>query len=70
MTSRRYVLTQYGTIDSAVAATRLGAVDYVTKTFRIEELRTRLERAAKAVELQQGNQLLRGQLRTRPALAA
>src|SRR3979411_1606026 len=25
------VLTQYGTIDSAVAATRLGAVDYVTK---------------------------------------
>jgi len=26
------VLTQYGTIDSAVAATRLGAVDYVTET--------------------------------------
>jgi DNA-binding NtrC family response regulator len=35
------VLTQYGTIDSAVTATRLGAVDYVTKPFRIEELRTR-----------------------------
>src|SRR5579864_2363898 len=33
------VLTQYGTIDSAVAATRLGAIDYVTKPFRIEELR-------------------------------
>ena len=47
------VLTQYGTIDSAVAATRLGAVDYVTKPFRIEELRSRLERAARAVELQQ-----------------
>jgi DNA-binding NtrC family response regulator len=60
------VLTQYGTIDSAVTATRLGAVDYVTKPFRIEELRTRLERAAKAVELQQENQLLREQLRTRP----
>jgi DNA-binding NtrC family response regulator len=29
------VLTQYGTIDSAVAATRLGAVDYVTKPFRV-----------------------------------
>jgi DNA-binding NtrC family response regulator len=51
------VLTQYGTIDSAVTATRLGAVDYVTKPFRIEELRTRLERAARAVELQQENQL-------------
>ena len=41
------VLTQYGTIDSAVAATRLGAVDYVTKPFRIEELRSRLERATR-----------------------
>src|SRR5215475_10269538 len=60
------VLTQYGTIDSAVTATRLGAVDYVTKPFRIEELRSRLERAARAVELQQENQLLREQLRTRP----
>jgi two-component system response regulator HydG len=60
------VLTHYGTIDSAVAATRLGAVDYVTKPFRIEELRSRLERAARAVELQQENHLLREQLRTRP----
>lgn len=60
------VLTQYGTIDSAVAATRLGAVDYVTKPFRIEELRSRLERAARAVELQLENNLLREQLRTRP----
>src|ERR1700681_1383936 len=60
------VLTQYGTIDSAVTATRLGASDYVTKPFRIEELRSRLERAARAVELQQENQLLREQLRTRP----
>jgi DNA-binding NtrC family response regulator len=41
------VLTQYGTIDSAVAATRMGAIDYVTKPFRIEELRARLERASR-----------------------
>src|ERR1700737_5578148 len=60
------VLTQYGTIDSAVAATRLGAIDYVTKPFRIEELSARLGRAARAVELQQENHLLREQLRTRP----
>jgi DNA-binding NtrC family response regulator len=60
------VLTQYGTIDSAVAATRLGALDYVTKPFRVEELRSRLERAVHAVELQQENRLLREQLRTRP----
>src|SRR5256714_2894550 len=60
------VLTQYGTIDSAVAATRLGAIDYVTKPFRIDELRVCLERAARAVALQQENLLLREQLRTRP----
>jgi DNA-binding NtrC family response regulator len=38
------VLTQYGTIESALEVTRMGAVDYVTKPFRIEELRFRLER--------------------------
>ena len=60
------VLTQYGTIESAVEVTRLGAVDYVTKPFRIEELRSRLERVARAVELLEENRLLREQLRTRP----
>ncbi len=56
------VLTQYGTIDSAIEATRIGARDYVTKPFRIEELRTRLDRAIQAVDLQQENRLLREQL--------
>jgi len=41
-------------------------MDYVTKPFRIEELRARLERVARAVELQQENRVLREQLRTRP----
>jgi DNA-binding NtrC family response regulator len=45
------VLTQYGTIESAVEVTRMGAVDSVTKPFRLEELRSRLERVARAVEL-------------------
>jgi DNA-binding NtrC family response regulator len=60
------VLTQYGSIESAVQTTRLGAMDYVTKPFRIEELRSRLERVARAVELQRENRLLREQLRNRP----
>jgi len=63
------VVTGYGSIDSAVSATRLGAVDYVTKPFRVEELRTRIERVAKAVELQQDNRLLREQLKNSPVLA-
>src|SRR5579871_1515659 len=52
------VLTQYGSIDSAVELTRLGAIDYVTKPFLIDELRSRLQRAMRAVELQQENRLL------------
>ena len=38
------VLTQYGTIETAVEATRLGATDYVTKPFHVEELRAKIER--------------------------
>jgi DNA-binding NtrC family response regulator len=60
------MLTQYGTIDSAVEATRMGAADYVTKPFRVEELRARLEHVAHSVELKRENRLLREQVRTRP----
>jgi len=56
------VLTQYGSIDSAIEATRHGAIDYVTKPFRIDELRTRLEKAIHECDLQQENRLLRDQL--------
>jgi two-component system response regulator HydG len=60
------MLTQYGTIDSAVQATRLGAADYVTKPFRVEELRARLEQVMHGVDLKRENRLLREQVRTRP----
>ncbi|HEV3375449.1 MAG TPA: sigma-54 dependent transcriptional regulator [Candidatus Acidoferrum sp.] len=60
------VLTQYGTIDSAVEATRMGAADYVTKPFHVEDLQTRLMRVARDADLRRENQLLREQLRTRP----
>src|SRR5262249_11557169 len=56
------VLTQYGTIDSAIEATKTGALDYVTKPFRIEELRARLERAKHEVDLLQENRMLRDQV--------
>ena len=60
------VLTQYGSIDSAVTATRMGAVDYVTKPFHIEDLRARLERVARDLDLDRENRLLREQLRSKP----
>lgn len=60
------VLTQYGTIETAVAATRLGARDYVTKPFHVEELRAKIERLIESVELDHENRVLREQLRTRP----
>ena len=60
------MLTQYGTIETAVAATQLGAKDYVTKPFHLQELRTKIERLVQSVELDQENRILREQLRTRP----
>ncbi len=60
------MLTQFGTIDSAVEATRMGAADYVTKPFRVAELRTKLGRLVHSLETDQENRVLREQLRTRP----
>ncbi|MBI3668709.1 MAG: sigma-54-dependent Fis family transcriptional regulator, partial [Acidobacteria bacterium] len=60
------MLTQYGTIETAVEATRLGAMDYVTKPFHVQELRAKLERLVHAIEVDQENRVLREQLRSRP----
>ncbi len=60
------MLTQYGTIETAIEATRLGATDYVTKPFHVEELRTKLDRLVHSIEVDQENRLLREQLRSRP----
>ncbi len=60
------VLTQYGSIETAVEATRLGANDYVTKPYHVDELRAKLERVVHAQQLEQENRVLREELRSRP----
>jgi DNA-binding NtrC family response regulator len=56
----------YGTIESAVEATRLGAYDFVVKPFRIEELKLTLERIVQKVLLVRENEFLRSQMLGRP----
>lgn len=56
------MLTGYGTIEAAVEALRLGAVDYLTKPVIDEELRLALERAMRQQQLVQENRTLKQRL--------
>ena len=40
------IITGYGSIDNAVLAMKLGAYDYITKPFRLEEMKLILQRMA------------------------
>jgi DNA-binding NtrC family response regulator len=59
------VLTSYGSIEGAVEATRLGAVDYVTRPVTDDELRVVIEKALRHQALVAENRTLRGQLDSR-----
>jgi DNA-binding NtrC family response regulator len=51
------VITGYGTVQSAVEAMKVGAYDYITKPFDLEELRLLLERVASHLKLAGENRL-------------
>jgi two-component system response regulator HydG len=57
------VMTAFATIASAVEAMRLGAADYLTKPFALEELVTVLERAAERTHFDLESRRLRERLR-------
>jgi two-component system response regulator HydG len=59
------VITGYGTVQSAVHAMKLGAYDYVTKPFNLEELRLLLERVASHLKLASENRLLREKIKSK-----
>lgn len=52
-------LTAYGTIETAIEAMRLGAVDYLQKPFNNEEIKHRIHRVIKEREIQRENRMLK-----------
>jgi DNA-binding NtrC family response regulator len=58
------IMTGHGSIETAVRAMRAGAYDYITKPFRIEELKLLLQRMQEKVELVTENLFLREKVST------
>ncbi len=58
------VITAFATIESAVAAVKEGAFDYLPKNFSVDQLNVSVERALRARSLQVENRNLREQLQS------
>ena len=58
------VVTAFGTTDSAIAAMKEGAYDYLTKPFKVDELRIVIEKALEKKILSSENRRLRKELRS------
>ena len=58
------VVTAYASTETAVEAMKLGAYDYVTKPFKLDEIRVTLGNALERKRLQEENRALRRQLVT------
>ncbi|HSQ24768.1 MAG TPA: sigma-54 dependent transcriptional regulator, partial [Pyrinomonadaceae bacterium] len=62
------MLTGQGTIETAVEAMKLGAYDYLTKPYSINELDVRVRQAAEKRNLRVDNQRLRAQIERKSAV--
>src|SRR5258708_15648469 len=58
------IMTGHGSIESAVDAMKLGAYDYIEKPFRVEKMKTMLQRMAEKVRLVSENAFLRERVST------
>jgi DNA-binding NtrC family response regulator len=56
------IITAYGSIDTAIAALRKGAVDYILKPVEFDELLVKIDRLLSSRRLTLENKLLRGEL--------
>ena len=56
------IITAYGSIDTAIAALRKGAVDYILKPVEFDELLLKIRRLVSSRRLTLENKLLRGEL--------
>ena len=56
------VMTAYSTTEGAIQAMKLGAYDYVTKPFKVDELQLLVQKALEKRALTRDNAILRGQL--------
>jgi two-component system response regulator AtoC len=63
------IMTGHGSIETAVKAMKLGAYDYITKPFRIEEFKLLLRRMEEKVRLVTENQFLRARMNTEMELS-
>ena len=62
------IMTGHGSIESAVDAMKLGAYDYIEKPFRVEKMKTMLQRMAEKVRLVTENAFLRERVSTEESL--
>ena len=65
-----FMMTAYASTDTAVEAMRLGAVDYFTKPFSMDELRLKIRQHLDTHRLKQENLLLKRALNTRYEFAS
>lgn len=56
------VITAYGSVDNAVEALKMGAYDFITKPFKIEELRNAVARALEVEQLRREKEYLLSEL--------